>query len=143
MSGKLRNRICRTLPGWKSTDVVRGTVVVQNKSDIPTAVTAIKSELGKRGFELVEVDNRMEKPLTSGYRDINTKWKSGDGLIVELQINTKSMAIAKETGGHVLYEKMRSIAEQSSKRELTSDEKNTVTNLEKEMRALYNKAWSD
>jgi hypothetical protein len=125
------------------TDVVRATVAVDGKDDIPLAVEAIRNNMEKHGYECVEIDNRMEYPTKDGYRDINTSWRSPDGFVTELQINTKAMIRAKEGDGHRLYEEARTIRENITKtgRSPTADESSRIAALEIEMRQIYEEAW--
>jgi hypothetical protein len=127
-------------------DVVRATVAVDSKEDIPKAVGAIRSHMEAKGYELVEVDNRMEHPNAAGYRDINTVWRSPDGFCTELQINTKAMIRAKEIGeGHKMFERARHIAETPGreKRQATTEERAELDDLNARMRVLYGKAWDE
>lgn len=125
-------------------DVVRATVAVDSKSEIPRAISALREHMGKNGYSLVEVDNRMEKPLPTGYRDINTKWKSRDGFITEIQVNTKAMIRAKEGPGHKLYEEYRVLDEGIKKagRQPTPEEHAKLTDLAAKQSDVYGKAWA-
>lgn len=123
-------------------DVVRATIAVDSKDEIPRAVDALRKNMEKKGWKLAEVDNRMEKPLPSGYRDIATKWESPKGYVTEIQINTKSMIRAKEGPGHKMYEEYRRIMESAGKSP-SSDAVSRMKTLEADMEKLYAKAWEE
>ncbi len=124
-------------------DVVRATVALSSKKDIPLAISALRTHMGKNGYELVDADNRMANPLPSGYRDISTKWKSKEGFIVEIQVNTKAMIRAKEGQGHKLYEEYRIINEAVKKSggPASPEQLNKMQALDKSMSDIYEKAW--
>lgn len=128
----------------KLTDVIRATVAVDSKSELPNALEKTREEMAEKGFELVNADNRIATPLPSGYRDMNTLWRGPNGVIVELQFNTKEMIKAKETEGHPIYEKERVILEKAASegRSLTIEEDREVKALDKKMRRIYDAAWA-
>lgn len=127
------------------TDVVRATVAVDSMSDLSMATKATAEHMERNGFKLMSVDNRMAKPTDSGYRDINTNWKSKDGYIVELQINTKAMIRAKEGRGHKLYEVERKITEKHERAGTKPGkaEAEQIRILQREQRKLYGAAWAE
>lgn len=130
----------------KLTDVVRGTVAVDTKGEIPGAVRAVKERMAQQGFELAcKPANRMETPVEGGYRDIMLKFKTPEGLVAEVQVNTKYMLYAKEVGpGHKLYEEYRTIvgSAKKSKRPFTPEESKRLKVLTKQSQELYDRVWS-
>jgi hypothetical protein len=104
-------------------DVVRGTVGVDFLSQIPQTIKTVRAEMEKRGFTLVKTPkNRFgDKPTAEGYRDVNLSFRSPQGLITEVQINTKPLLLAKKDG-HKLYEVERDLIAASKTRPLTDEE---------------------
>lgn len=127
------------------TDVIRATVAVSSKSEIPGAVDAVRKEMADHGWKIAEKpDNRITNPTPGGYRDLNLLFRSENGHLAEIQINTKAMIRAKEGDGHKLYEDYRRIDEsiKSSNREPTAEEKDKLRTLSARMSSLYNDAWA-
>lgn len=127
------------------TDVIRATVAVGSKSEIPGAVDAVRKEMADHGWHIAEKpDNRIENPTPGGYRDLNLLFRSSTGHLAEIQINTKAMIRAKEGDGHKLYEEYRVIDEaiKSGNREPTTEETDKLRTLSARMSSLYNDAWA-
>jgi hypothetical protein len=126
-------------------DVIRATVAVDGQNDIPKALDAIRKHMSNLGWSFAcAPEDRMTVALPSGYRDITLKMKSSEGHIAELQVNLKSMIIAKNGPGHKLYEIQRSIVSKSQleKREKTPAEIEAIQKLDQEMKKIYDKAWA-
>jgi hypothetical protein len=68
--------------------------------------------------------------------------RSPKGVTAELQVNTKTMIVAKEKGHH-LYEEARTIAANAAKdnRDMTLEEKSEFDRLAAEQEKMYSKAW--
>jgi len=56
---------------------------------------------------VIRIKNNYANPTALGYRDINMNVKLPNGMISEVQINTRAMVEAKEGAGHVFYELSR------------------------------------
>ncbi|CAE7550668.1 secG, partial [Symbiodinium pilosum] len=60
--------------------------------------------------EIIEFNDRFQKPLDGGYRDLQLTVCVGSGLMCELQLNTKFFFFVKETSGHRAFEVKRQLA---------------------------------
>jgi len=81
----------------------------------------------------VGLKNRMLEPGMGGYRDVIFKVTLKDGMRAEVQINTRSMLVAKEGPGHKIYERMRVLRDDSAE----------WAALNKESEELYGRAWAE
>lgn len=124
-------------------DAVRGTVGVDATSDIPKAIAALKEKMAAEGWTLAKTPkNKFTEPTLEGYRDINLSFRSPDGLISEVQVNTKDMLKAK-AAGHALYEPQREILGKAKRenRPLSAEEADKVVDLIHQQRQHYTTAW--
>lgn len=123
-------------------DLVRATVAVDNLGDIPRVMKMLRS----MGIQIArEPKNRFAKPTDVGYRDLMFNVRYPNGHVGELQINVKSMLVAKELG-HSYYEKVRSfmadkaIAGDTS---VTPEEQAEIDRANAVQKHLYSEAWED
>ncbi len=124
-------------------DAVRGTIAVDRVDEIPKVIESVLRKLQAAGWTIAKAPkNRFENPTSAGYRDILLNLQSPQGLITELQINTKPMIAAKDKG-HKIYERVRTIEARASieKRELTDEEAASREAANAEMQQLYLEAW--
>ena len=77
------------------TDVVRNTVVVRSTKDFNTLGVAILKD-GKKN-DLVNYKRAVDSVDSYGYSGINSKYKTAENIIGEVQVNTAWMIYAKET----------------------------------------------
>jgi hypothetical protein len=129
----------------KLSDVIRGTVGVENIADVPKAVETVRNELVKRGWQLAQKPkNKFEQPTDAGYRDINLVFTTPDGMIGEIQINTKAMLRRKEEA-HKFYEHARTIWSQAEleKRDLTPEEQAQYDHYNIQQKKIYDAAWQE
>jgi Uncharacterized protein conserved in bacteria (DUF2213) len=110
-------------------DVLRGTVV---SHDNESARKAAADFIGEHGDDILRVKDRIMDPLKGGYRDILVNYRTPDGLVAEVQFNSKNMVAAKMGGAHALYEKAR---------ELINPSVEALEHLEQQMSELYEKAY--
>lgn len=136
----------------KMRDMLRGSVVVMDRSRLPGVVESI---IRDPRFSEVRVKNRFESPTAAGYSDVMITANQGtkqDPVWVEIQVHIPEMLVMKdgwhqifgdelrpenlgitpdEAGrGHRLYEEARSLPADSPRRQA----------LENEMSVLYAKA---
>jgi hypothetical protein len=107
-------------------DILRMTYVVDDPADALKVYEKIKALDDPVGMK-----NRMLKPGWGGYRDMIMKVRLKDGMLAEVQINTRNMLIAKNGRGHEIYDILRKLPE-------GSDE---WLALAKESEKLYGDAW--
>jgi hypothetical protein len=126
------------------TDVVRGSIVVDDVSQLDRVMGEIRQQAQKQGWRVSEVENRFKNPTAAGYRDMALRVTAPNGHVTELQVNTKAMLVAKETKGHAMYEEARAIDAKAGleKRPLTPEESTRIETLNAQMRDLYAKAWT-
>lgn len=73
--------------------------------DLQGVARALEYFLGHKGT--VRVKNNFAHPSALGYRDINVNVRLPNGMISEIQLNTKAMLEAKEKTAHLFYEVSR------------------------------------
>ncbi|CAE7526635.1 ANKRD50 [Symbiodinium natans] len=88
------------------TDIVRDTLIFENLSDMYAGLQLIEQD---RSVEIVELNDRFQKSLDGGYRDLQLTVRVGKGLMCELQMNTKFFLYVKETSGHRAFEVRRQL----------------------------------
>ena len=123
----------------KLTDIVRGSVVATNISDLVRAYNHLAQH-----SHIVRVKNRFENPAVSGYRDIKILIRlSNSGLIAEIQLHLEAIAEIKNGEEHDIYEAIQKIERISiiERRELDDIEKMQIKRLQNKSQALYAKAW--
>lgn len=123
-------------------DVVRGTIAVDKFDEIPQVMKALRKHAREKGWRIAtRPEDRFSNPTSAGYRDMQLFIESPDGLQAEVQINTKSMWLAKETDGHKLFERARSLRAEMKRSGSTPELKQRVEQLDKQMSEIYAKAW--
>ncbi|PSV27879.1 MULTISPECIES: phosphoribosylglycinamide formyltransferase [unclassified Photobacterium] len=123
----------------KLTDVVRGSVVATNISDLVKAYYYLAQY-----SDIVRVKNRFDSPAVSGYRDIKVLIRlSNSGLIAEIQLHLEAIAEIKNGEEHDIYEAIQNIERISiiKRRALDDIEKMQIKRLQEKSQALYAKAW--
>ncbi len=124
-------------------DVLRGTVAVDTLQDIPKAVETLTTYMESKGWKLAKKPkDRVNSPTDQGYRDILLNFQSPDGLITEVQVNTKPMIKAKGMPGHELYEQARKIEAdaKTAGRPMTPEEQQRYDDLAEKAKKLYQTA---
>jgi hypothetical protein len=122
-------------------DIVRSSVAVDSYRDIPNVL----KQLEKSGIEIArKPTDRFANPTPGGYRDLLLNVKYPNGHVGELQIHTKALLTAKESGGgHKFYEQQRHIDDRASNahREKTHEEMAEIDRLNAESHKVYDAAW--
>lgn len=92
--------------------------------------------------EIVKFKDRIQNPVTSGYRDILMNIKMKNGHIVEFRLHLKEIDKAAAIE-HNTYKIIRSIEAQAKieGRKLTLSEFNQIKELRDQTKELYDKAW--
>lgn len=120
------------------TDVVRGSIAFDTLDEMYAA----PEKLRKGGVKVVTKPNDSYlEPRDSGYADVALSIEMPNGMVAELQLHTKEMIKAKNTG-HKDYEITRKIEEGAKKsgRKYTPQEKRQLEESYGRMTKLYNKA---
>lgn len=123
----------------KLTDIVRGSVVATNISDLVKTYNYLAQH-----SNIVKVKNRFDAPTVSGYRDIKVLVQlSNSGLIAEIQLHLEAIAEIKNGEEHDIYEAIQNIERISiiKRRALNDIEKMQIKRLQNKSQALYAKAW--
>ncbi|TCO55224.1 hypothetical protein [Actinocrispum wychmicini] len=112
----------------KIDDVLRYTVVADTL-DYMRVCAAVRAELEAAGYTYVKEGNAWAEPEKfGGYRGINMKFRTKDGLLFEVQFHTTdSLALADET--HALYEELRNPATTEKRKEELRQEMRRRANL--------------
>jgi len=92
------------------TDVLRGTVAT---GSVENTRAAAHRFLQQHANDIVDVRDRIIKPLGGGYRDVLIKYRTPNGLVAEVQFNSKNMIDAKLGEGHQIYEELRKLKAQN------------------------------
>ena len=92
---------------FRLTDIVRATI---EYLDILAMYRGLQTIVARNGQDLRirEFNDRYQKPMPNGYRDIQLQLDVG-GFLCELQLTTVAMSRAKETVGHHDYEVRRQL----------------------------------
>lgn len=90
----------------KILDVMRATVVYKTVEESRQGLARFIAE---NRNNIVRIKDRQENPVGGGYRDILVNFRTPNGVIAELQFNTKNMLDAKNGEGHKLYERLRTM----------------------------------
>lgn len=123
-------------------DYVRGTIAVRSPADVSDAMEKVKA----LGWKLAaQPKDNMTQPTAAGYRDVNTLWEMPNGMLAELQFNTKAMLRAKGPG-HGLYEEQQKLQRKNGSTEpndgwSTRDAQKWREALEAQ-RKVYSAAWA-
>lgn len=99
-------------PAKRNGDNVRYTVKLDDDSVAVYHKTV--EELNKRGYTQISVHNYWEE--TGNYKGINTKWRSANGVVFEVQYHSKTNLAIKENL-HKFYEIQRSSNKSDEERE--------------------------
>jgi len=132
-------------------DLVRATVLSPSVADLATTVERTSQSLDRSGFKLVSLNDRVNKPTNTGYRDVQMSFRHEEtGHICELLITTSDMWMTKESaptshgdGAHKLYEVRRSIMEvvEAEGGKHSHSNANKVLGSATEEKDLYVRAW--
>ncbi|CAE7485487.1 unnamed protein product [Symbiodinium sp. CCMP2592] len=87
------------------TDIVRDTIVYKNLDDMYKGLRAIHED---EEIDIIECNDRYMNPLDGGYRDLQLSLRI-EGMVCELQLNTKWMLHVKENAGHRAFEVSREV----------------------------------
>jgi hypothetical protein len=110
-------------------DVIRATVVGDTTEK---ARKAAADFIGEHGDNILRVKDRYVDQVKGGYRDILINYRTPDGLVAEVQFNSKNMVETKNKTAHHLYEKAR---------EMVNPTPEALEQLEQQMSVLYEKAY--
>lgn len=114
-------------------DVIRATIVSHKVEDTRKAAAAF---IGEHSDNILRVKDRYVDQLKGGYRDILINYRTPEGLVAEVQFNSKNMVNTKNGEAHKLYEQVREMPPGLGSVQ-------TILELEKKMSALYEKAYLD
>lgn len=112
-------------------DVLRATIVSHSVEDTRKAAASF---IGEHSDSILRVKDRYVDEMRGGYRDILINYRTPDGLVAEVQFNSKNMVSTKNGTAHKLYEKIRELPPGSGSAK-------TVTELEQQMSELYETAY--
>ncbi len=138
---RAKTKIATELNGHtnKLTDIVRGSLVCDNISDLIKTYDFIAQHAS-----VLEVKNRFSAPAASGYRDIKMLVRlNNSGLVAEVQLHLEAIAEIKNGEEHDIYEMIQSIERLAiaQDRELNDIEKMKIKRLQQQSKALYAQAW--
>jgi hypothetical protein len=128
-------------------DIIRATVVSEQIEDTRKAAADF---IGENGDAILRVKDRYVNEITGGYRDILINYRTPEGLVAEVQFNSKNMVDAKNGSAHKLYEQVRDIQAKIKELPPGAGSKKTVEQLEQEviqheqqMATIYEKAYQN
>lgn len=110
-------------------DVIRATIASDTVEDTRKAAAQF---IGEQGDNILRVKDRYVNALAGGYRDILINYRTPEGLVAEVQFNSKNMVKAKNETAHALYE---------TARELVNPTKAELEHLEQQMAQIYEHAY--
>jgi hypothetical protein len=89
----------------KLKDVLASTVSFESEDQVRAALKNIEND-----HRVMDVRNRFDQPLPTGYRDVLMTVELSNGHLAEVQLTTEKMFDAKEIGpGHKIYEVQRAV----------------------------------
>lgn len=112
-------------------DVIRATVVSDKIEDTRKAAADF---IGEHGDSILRVKDRYVNEMKGGYRDILINYRTPEGLVAEVQFNSKNMVSTKNGKAHALYEQIRELPPGSGTAR-------TIEHLEQQMAAMYEEAY--
>ena len=112
-------------------DVIRATVISKTVENTRRAAADF---IGEHGDDILRVKDRYVDQIKGGYRDILINYRTPEGLVAEIQFNSKAMVKAKNETAHALYEKAR---------ELIKPDLAMIADLEKQMSDIYEVAYKE
>ena len=80
-------------------DVIRATIV---SASVESTRKAAESFINEHAADIVRVKDRYVDQMKGGYRDILINYRTPDGLVAEVQFNSKNMVKAKNEEAHSL-----------------------------------------
>jgi hypothetical protein len=110
-------------------DVIRGTVV---SDKIENTRRAAADFIAEHGDNILRVKDRYVDQIKGGYRDILINYRTPEGLVAEVQFNSKHMVNAKNNLCHAVYEQIR---------ELVNPTMAVLEKLERQMQEIYDHAY--
>jgi hypothetical protein len=121
------------------TDLARSSIEFDHPRQIEAAVQRIRERA-----EVVRIKDRFKNPV-EGYRDVMMNVRMPHGHVVEIQLHLKAILEVKNGPGHALYEQIRTIkaCAKLDGRELTTEEKQQIGRLIREMTGLYDRAYEE
>jgi Uncharacterized protein conserved in bacteria (DUF2213) len=90
----------------KLRDVMRATVVWDTNEATRKAAADF---IGEQGDSILRVKDRIMNPFAGGYRDILINYRTPEGIVAEIQFNSKNMVAAKQAVGHKIYKQARAL----------------------------------
>jgi hypothetical protein len=136
----IASKLQRKGPDYEPTDLLRTTYRIDPGKDTRQTVDATSEAFRKRGYEVVEVENRYDND-EPGYKDIKIIVKK-NGVHSEIQLNYPHMQEAKDhLGGHDTYNETRDLQSRKDRGEqLTPKEQRRLDTETKVMNGLYEMA---
>jgi len=119
----------------KLLDIAGSKVVYNTVDDLYKALENFHKE-----YKILKFKDRIQNPLSSGYRDILMNIEMKNGHVVEFRLHLKEIDDATIIG-HKLYQQRRILEAISTTRDLTVDEMKTMFKLINAEKELYNNAW--
>lgn len=120
-------------------DGARASVAVDSVGEVRKVITMMR----RAGLKPARAPkDRLNNPLSSGYRDVLINVTTPSGMIGEVQVHLKPMLVAKASG-HKHYETMREVDAAAAKRggTMTKEERRKWMEAFYRSRKLYGEAW--
>lgn len=114
-------------------DVLRATVSGKTVDSTRRAASAFIAE---QGDNILRVKDRYADPIAGGYRDILINYRTPEGLVAEVQFNSKNMIEAKNKDAHKIYRILRELSPADATPAL-------IDRLEQQMADIYEKAYQE
>jgi hypothetical protein len=112
-------------------DVLRATI---SSGTVDSTRQAAAAFIGEQGDNILRVKDRYSSPVAGGYRDVLINYRTPEGLVAEVQFNSKNMIKAKNEDAHKIYEILREMPPADATPAL-------VERLEQQMAEIYEKAY--
>lgn len=125
-------------------DLVRSTIIVDSQQKVDDAIKMIAEKYEINPDTSRNLFNPNAVASKDGYRDAKFNVMLDGGMMMEIQINTPQMMMAKDKV-HDLYKERRTIEAKlvKEKRDPTPDELVEISRLNAEMKSIYDAAFED
>lgn len=124
------------------TDYARATLGVDTIKDVYDCIKAFKQS----SLEIIAITDNFVVPTLENYRDINIVFKDDvNGMLGEVQINIMPLIAYKNSEGHDLFDKIRTLRANAKieRRELTEEERSLLDYLTEKSREGYDTAFDE
>jgi hypothetical protein len=113
----------------KIRDVLRATII---SDKVESTRRAAADFIAEHSDVILRVKDRIMSPIAGGYRDILINYRTPEGIVAEVQFNSKNMVKAKSETAHKLYKEAQALLNPTPE---------ALQRLEQQMATIYEGAY--